>query len=83
MAAPAYHIKEGAIHHPGVRKFSLQYDRRPDGCFGVWVGMWNLGSLSREGRVVCEEFRKRMIDVCCLQEVRWRGQDAVDEREEV
>ena len=25
---------------------------------------------------VCEELRKRMIDVCCLQEVRWRGQGA-------
>ena len=22
-----------------------------------------------------EEFRKRMSDVCCLQEVRWRGQE--------
>ena len=25
---------------------------------------------------MCEELRKRMIDVCCLQEVRWRGQGA-------
>ena len=23
---------------------------------------------------VYEELRRRMIDVCCLQEVRWRGQ---------
>ena len=23
---------------------------------------------------VCEELRKRRKDVCCLQEVRWRGQ---------
>ena len=22
---------------------------------------------------VCGELRKRMIDVCCLREVRWRG----------
>ena len=28
------------------------------------------------GGEVCEELRKRMIDVCCLQEVRWRGQCA-------
>ena len=26
------------------------------------------------GGEVCEELRRRMIDVCCLQEVRWRGQ---------
>ena len=25
---------------------------------------------------VCEELRKRRMDVCCLQEVRWRGQGA-------
>ena len=23
---------------------------------------------------VCEELRKTRMDVCCLQEVRWRGQ---------
>ena len=31
---------------------------------------------------ICEEQRKRMVDVCCLQEVRWRGQGARDERKE-
>ena len=25
----------------------------------------------RKGGEACEELRKRMIDVCCLQEVRW------------
>ena len=35
--------------HPGACKFSLQYDRWPDERFGVWVGMWNLGSLSGKG----------------------------------
>ena len=28
------------------------------------------------GGEACEELSKRMIDVCCLQEVRWRGQGA-------
>ena len=32
-----------------------------------------LGSLSGNGGEVSEELRKRMIDVCCLHEVRWRG----------
>ena len=36
--------------------------------------MWITDSLS--GKEVCEELRKRMIDVCCLQEVRWRGYGA-------
>ena len=40
----------------------------------------------REGREeVCEEVGKRMIDVHCLQEVRWRKecQDTWDERKEI
>ena len=32
--------------------------------------------MSGKGGEVCEEVRKRMVDVCCLQEVRWRGQVA-------
>ena len=35
----------------------------------VWT--WNIDMLSGKGEV-CEEPRK-MIDVCHLQEVRWRG----------
>ena len=41
----------------------------------VWIGTWNIGSLSGKGKV-CKESRKRMIDVCCLLEVRWRVQNA-------
>ena len=25
---------------------------------------------------MCEQLRKRKVDMCCLQEVRWRGQGA-------
>ena len=73
-AVPAYRKKEGATPHPGARKFSLLYDRWPDGRFEVRVGTCNLGSLSRKTGEICEELWKRMIDVPCLQEVRWRGQ---------
>ena len=62
-AAPAYHKYEGATPHPGACKFTLQYDGRPDERLGVGVGTWNLGSLSGKGGEVCEELRKRMIDI--------------------
>ena len=70
-AAPACHKKEDATPHPGVGKHGLQYDRRPNGHFAVLVGTWNFGSLSRKGDI-CEELRKKMTDVCCLQQVGWR-----------
>lgn len=30
--------------------------------------------MSERSTEVCEELRKRRMDMCCLQEVRWRGQ---------
>ena len=45
---------------------------RPDWRFGVQVWIWNIGSLNEKGEV-CEELKNRMVDVCGLQEVRWRG----------
>ena len=53
-----------------VCKHSLQYHERPDWRFGVLVGTWNIGSLSENGEQFCEELRKRMNDMCSLQEVR-------------
>ena len=60
--------KECTSPHPGMRKHSLQYDWRPDFRFGWRLG-WNIGSLNGKGDV-CEELRKKMINVCCLQELR-------------
>ena len=35
-----------------------------------------MGSLCGRKTEVCEELRKRKVDVCCIQEVRWKGQGA-------
>ena len=70
--APAYHEKECEALHPGACKLSLQYDGRPDGRFGVLVGTWNLGSQSGNGEV-CEELKKRMIDVLYAGEMERTG----------
>ena len=40
------------------------------------IGTWNIGSVSGRGGEVCVELRRRRIDECCLQEVRWRAQGA-------
>ena len=32
--------------------------------------------MSGREKEVCEELRKRRKDVCCLQEMRWSGQEA-------
>ena len=75
-AAPAYLKKEGVNPHPGPHKHSLINDGRPDARFGVRLGTLNVGTMSGRSTEVCEELRKRRMDVCCVQEVRWRGQGA-------
>ena len=34
---------------------------------------WNIGMLNGKGLEICEELRKKNVDLRCLQEVRWRG----------
>ena len=43
-----------------------------------WDKIWyiNVGSLCGRKTEVFEELRKRKVDVCCIQEVRWKGQGA-------
>ena len=44
--------------------------------FEVRFGSWNVGSFCGRGTEVCEQLRKREVDMCCPQEVRWREQGA-------
>ena len=36
--------------------------------------MWNIGSLKGNGEEIFGQMGKRMVDVCCLQLMRWRRQ---------
>ena len=36
-------------------------------------GTCNIGTLIGNGLDICDELLKRNVDLCCLQEVRWRG----------
>ena len=45
-------------------------------CHGIRFGTLNVGSLCGRKTEVCKELRKRKVDVCCIQEVRWKGQGA-------
>ena len=55
---------QGVQRIPGLKNLQLR------------LGSWNVGSICGRGTEVSEELRKRKVDVCCLQEVRWRGQEA-------
>ena len=37
-------------------------------------GTWNIGTLKGKLGEVCEVLRRRKVKVCCIQEVRWKGE---------
>ena len=43
-------------------------------CHRIRFGTLNVESLCGRKTEVCEGQRKRRVDVCCMQEVRWKGQ---------
>ena len=43
-------------------------------CHGIRFGTLNVGSLCGRKTEVCEELRKRRVDVCYIQEVRCKDQ---------
>ena len=38
----------------------------------IGLGTWNVGSVNGKGCEISDEPWKRNVDLCCLQEVRWR-----------
>ena len=37
-------------------------------------GTWNIGTLKGKSGEVCEVLHRRKVKVCCIQEVRWKGE---------
>ena len=64
-ATLAYQKQKDAAPDPGPCKHCLQNDEKPDERLGVRVGTWNVGSMSGRGTEMCEELRKRRMDVTC------------------
>ena len=63
---------QGVLKIPGLKIRKQKVEKR----IGVRFESWNVSSISGRGRKVREELIKRKVDVCCLQEVRWRGEGA-------
>ena len=39
-------------------------------------GVLDIGTLNGKGLEICDKLRRRNVDLCCSQEVRWRGCEA-------
>ena len=60
------------LNAQGVQRIS----RFKPQCCGIRSGALNMGSFCGRKTEVCEELKKRRVDVRYAQEVRWKGQGA-------
>ena len=63
---------QGVLRIPGLKIHEEKVEKR----IGVRFENWNFGSISGRGTEVCEELRKRKVDVYCLHEVKSKGERA-------
>ena len=60
-----------------VRKKTLNPGRKIE-CTGARIGVrfstCNVGSISGKWGEISETLKRRCVDICCLQEMRWKGQ---------
>ena len=49
-------------------------EKSPDIQFGIQFSTWNVGSMSGKWGEISETLKRHCVDICCFQEVRWKGQ---------
>ena len=45
----------------------------PHGPQLIRFGSWNVGSMTGKSSEVVEVLERQIVDVCCVQETRWKG----------
>ena len=50
--------------------------KSPEVQFGIRFSTWNAGFMSGKWEEISETLKRRCVDICCLHEVRWKGQGA-------
>jgi hypothetical protein len=58
---------------PGRHQVKALHEGRKADVVGIKIASWNVGSLPKKSGEVVEVLRKRRVDVCCIQEARWKG----------
>ena len=44
--------------------------------FEIRFSTWNVGSMSRKWGEISETLKRRCVNICCSQKVRWKGKGA-------
>ena len=77
ISVPAY-IRKKALNPR--RKIECTHSRMigkfPDVQFGIRFSTCNVGSVLGKWSEISETLKRCCVDIFCLQEVRWKGQEA-------
>ena len=77
LSVPAY-VRKKALN-PGKKIECTRariMGKFPDVQFGIRFSTWNVGSISGKWGEISETLKRCCVDICCVQEVRWKGQGA-------
>nr|GFD04844.1 hypothetical protein [Tanacetum cinerariifolium] len=44
--------------------------------YKVRIGTWNVGTLTGRSRELAEVLKRRRVNICCVQETKWKGEKA-------
>ncbi|XP_055388280.1 craniofacial development protein 2-like [Condylostylus longicornis] len=56
------------VNNPSIKKVKAKIKIR--------IGTWNIGSLTGRSKELAEILKRRNIDICCIQELKWKGAKA-------
>ncbi|CAI9722267.1 Hypothetical predicted protein [Octopus vulgaris] len=64
----SFQVHEATVHRRRVSRAHTSHTLR--------VGTLNVGTLKGRSGEIVEMLERRCVDICCMQEVRWRGGSA-------
>ncbi|XP_071686886.1 uncharacterized protein [Rutidosis leptorrhynchoides] len=72
------HVRSCPSYLGAVRSRGFRVGNRLANPVKIRVGSWNVGSLTGKSYELVETLHKSKVDILCVQETRWKGQEAVD-----
>ena len=62
----------------GGRRVKKQREAWKGRCSLIRVGTLNIGTMTERGRELTDIMERRIVDILCLQETKWKGSKARD-----
>ena len=75
LSVPA-HVRKKALNAGFECTCARMMGKFPDVQFGIRFSTWNVGYMLGKWGEISETLKRHCVDICCVQEVRWKGEGA-------